>query len=151
MNAYGIFKGDLLTSTVRRDSALTSEHGCFYKHIYPRLTTPLFLNHYLLVIPFLISMCHDNLLNWPVNLSLISYIHKPVSSLSIKLLATKPSVLLTKKDPFVLFQSTNKATEEFQRKYRPKHFEYINENEDNSVNVRSDKKLNLKIVFLGNP
>ena len=42
-------------------------------------------------------MCHDHLVNWPVSLSLISYFHKPESSLSIKLLATKVSVLLTKK------------------------------------------------------
>ena len=41
--------------------------------------------------------CHDHAVNWPVNLSLISYFRKPVSSLTIKLLATKASVPLTKK------------------------------------------------------
>ena len=53
--------------------------------------------------------CHDYLVNWPVNLSFISYFHKPVSSLSIKLLATKESVLLTKKKKKVTFQSTDNA------------------------------------------
>ena len=54
--------------------------------------------------------CHYYLVNWPVSFSLISFFCKPVSPLSIKLLATKASVLLTKKNPFVTFQSTNNAT-----------------------------------------
>ena len=57
-------------------------------------------------------MCRDQLVNWPVNLSLISYFPKSVSSLSIKLLATKASVFLTK-NPFVTFQSTDNAMQHF--------------------------------------
>ena len=41
MSAFIILTGYFFTSTVGLDSALTSEHGCFYKHIYTRLTTPI--------------------------------------------------------------------------------------------------------------
>ena len=71
---------------------------------------PLFSLSYIKVTLFLISMCHDPLVNWPVNLSLISYFRKPTSSLSIFLLATWASVLLTK-NLFVTFQSTDDATQ----------------------------------------
>ena len=63
----------------------------------PGLLSAISVVFFTLVISFLISMCHDHLVNWPVSLSLISYFRKPMSSLSIKLLATKASVLLTTK------------------------------------------------------
>ena len=34
MNELGVLTGDFFTSTISQDSVLTSEHGCFYKHIY---------------------------------------------------------------------------------------------------------------------
>ena len=54
-------------------------------------------------------MYHDHLFNWPVNLSFISSFHELGSFLPIKLLATKASILLTKKNPFVTYQSTDNA------------------------------------------
>ena len=64
---------------------------------------------YILVISFLISMCHDHLVNWPVNLSPNSYFRNSVPSSSFKLLVSKAFVLLTK-NPFATFQSTDNTT-----------------------------------------
>ena len=62
---------------------------------------------YIYVISFLISMCHDHLVNWHVNLSFFSCFCKPVSSLSTNLLTIKSSVLLTKK---IYFSHANLPT-----------------------------------------
>ena len=78
---------------------LTSKHGCFYKYINSKLITHIwwateafsyqlatflhldfrspFPPPSLMVISFLISICHDHLVNWPISLSLIFFSRKP--------------------------------------------------------------------------
>ena len=51
MSAYGELMGNLFTSTVSQDSTLTSEHGCFYKHIYLRWTTHIRSGHQSIFLP----------------------------------------------------------------------------------------------------
>ena len=132
MSAYEVSTGDLFPSTVSCDSALTFKHSCFYKSICSRLTihsrsatkvfsfrlaTPVlfvFVRYFRSLISrpsisFLISMCQDHLVYWPVNLSLLSNFRKHVSSLSIKLLATKASAIWIKKSicPIPIYRQCN--------------------------------------------
>ena len=130
MSTYGKLTGDLFSSTVSLDLLWHLNMATFINTstrnwqltcglppvFFLLLATPVLFASGLLssisvvyVALFLISMCQDHLVNWTVILSLISYFCKPVSSLSIKLLATQAYVPLTK-DPFVTFQSTENAT-----------------------------------------
>ena len=119
MSAYWKLLGDLITSTITRDLLWhmniaifinTSTRGWQLSPIQPSKlfsflqTIPvLFASGLLsaisvvLYLGHLISMCHEHLVNLPVKVSLISNFHKSVSSLSIRLLTTKATVLLTKK------------------------------------------------------